>query len=59
MISRAAQVLGEISVAGAIAIQLLVEALDDVDEAVRLTVLNTLNNLGSAAAPSPRLNVVN
>ena len=30
----------------------LVQALDDDDEIVRLTVLNTLNNLGSAAAPA-------
>ena len=30
----------------------LVKALDDEDETVRLTVLNTLNNIGTAAAPA-------
>jgi HEAT repeat protein len=49
---RAAQVLGEIPAAGALAIHSLVQALDDDDETVRLTVLNTLNNIGSAAAPA-------
>ena len=49
---RAAQVLGDIPAAGALAIQSLVQALGDEDEFVRLTVLNTLNNLGSAAAPA-------
>ena len=49
---RAAQVLGEIPAAGALAIQSLVQALGDEEETVRLTVLNTLNNLGTAAAPA-------
>ena len=35
-----------------LAIQSLVQTLDDDDETVRLTVLNTLNNLGTAAAPA-------
>ena len=49
---RAAQVLGDIPAAGALAIHSLVQALDDEDETVRLTVLNTLNNIGTAAAPA-------
>ena len=49
---RAAQVLGDIPAAGALAIQSLVQALGDEDDTVRLTVLNTLNNIGTAAAPA-------
>jgi HEAT repeat protein len=49
---RAAQVLGEIPAAGALAIHALVKALCDEDEFVRLIVLNTLNNIGTAAAPA-------
>lgn len=49
---RAAQILGDIPAAGAVAIQSLVQALGDDDENVRLTVLNTLDNIGTAAAPA-------
>ncbi len=50
---RAAQVLGEIpSAAGALAIHSLIQALDDEEEGVRLVALNTLQNLGEAAAPA-------
>ena len=49
---RAAQVLGDTPAAGALAIHVLVKALGDEDEFVRLTVLNTLDNIGTAAAPA-------
>ncbi len=49
---RAAQVLGDVPAAGALAIHFLIEALGDDEDVVRPTVLNTLNNLGSAAAPA-------
>jgi len=49
---RAAQVLGEIPPAGALAIRSLLQALDDEEQAVRLEVLNALQNLGAAAAPA-------
>jgi len=49
---RAAQVLGEIPAAGALAINSLIQALDDVEEAVRLVALNALQSLGDAAAPA-------
>lgn len=49
---RAAQVLGEIPAAGALAIQSLIQALGDEEEIVRPAVLNTLQNLGASAAPA-------
>ncbi|MHB0960051.1 MAG: HEAT repeat domain-containing protein [Pirellulaceae bacterium] len=49
---RAAQVFGEIPAAGAIAIHSLIQTLGDDEDGVRFTVLNTLNNLGTAAAPA-------
>lgn len=49
---RAAQILGDIPAAGALAIQSLVQALGDEDEFVRLIVLNTLDKLGTTAAPA-------
>ena len=49
---RAAQVLGEIPAAGALAVHSLIQALAGDEEIVRLEVLNALQNLGTAAAPA-------
>lgn len=49
---RAAQVLGEIPAAGALAVHPRTQALGDEDDIVRVAVLSTLENLGLLAAPA-------
>lgn len=49
---RAAQVLGEIPAAGALAVPSLIDRLRDDNEIVRGALLNALENLGPSAAPA-------
>jgi len=49
---RAAQVLGEIPAAGALAVASLIDRLRDDNEIVRIAVLSALENLGPSAAPA-------
>ena len=49
---RTVQVLGEIPVTGALAVQTLIALLDDADRIIREEALNSLRSLGPVAAPA-------